>query len=233
MGARIRLDTKPGKSLTSTGVLPRVRDSSITAFVVASSVRSPRMTSTSFITGTGFMKCIPITCPGRPVRAAIAVIEMDEVLEARIAWSGASRSSSEKISYLSPAISGTASMTNPAPFTGSREADGAMRPSAPARPSSVITPLASWRSRLRPIVATPRSIAPESASMSATRRPPSAHTCAIPFPMVPAPTTATRSMLMPPPPRSCGTPPCGSPIEWPGQARQSRRHRLRARTHPR
>ena len=38
------------------------------------------MTSTSCITGTGFMKCIPITLSGRFVRAAISVMEIDEVL---------------------------------------------------------------------------------------------------------------------------------------------------------
>ena len=43
------------------------------------------MTSTSCITGTGFMKCIPITCSGRRVRAAISVIEIELVLVARIA----------------------------------------------------------------------------------------------------------------------------------------------------
>jgi hypothetical protein len=32
------------------------------------------MTSTSFISGTGFMKCMPMTLSGRPVAAAIFVI---------------------------------------------------------------------------------------------------------------------------------------------------------------
>src|SRR5689334_13831855 len=49
----------------------------------------PRMTSTSAITGTGFMKCMPITCAGRCVMAAISVIEMLDVLLARIALAGA------------------------------------------------------------------------------------------------------------------------------------------------
>ena len=44
----------------------------------------PRMTSTSFITGTGFMKCMPMTLSGRFVAAAILVIEIDEVFEARM-----------------------------------------------------------------------------------------------------------------------------------------------------
>ena len=37
------------------------------------------MISTSFISGTGFMKCMPITRSGRLDRAPIAVIEIDDV----------------------------------------------------------------------------------------------------------------------------------------------------------
>ena len=57
----------------------------MTVRVVASLVAWPRITSTSCITGTGFMKCMPITCSGRRVRAAISVIEIELVLVARIA----------------------------------------------------------------------------------------------------------------------------------------------------
>ena len=57
----------------------------MTSAVVASLVACPRITSTSCITGTGFMKCIPITWSGRRVAAAISVIEMELVLVARIA----------------------------------------------------------------------------------------------------------------------------------------------------
>ena len=35
------------------------------------------------------MKCIPITCAGRRVWAAMVVIAIDDVLEARIALAGA------------------------------------------------------------------------------------------------------------------------------------------------
>ena len=40
----------------------------------------PRMTSTSSISGTGFMKWMPMNCSGRSVEAASRVIEIDEVL---------------------------------------------------------------------------------------------------------------------------------------------------------
>ena len=45
----------------------------------------PRIISTSCITGTGFMKCMPMKRSGRSVAAASRVIEIDEVLEATIA----------------------------------------------------------------------------------------------------------------------------------------------------
>jgi len=40
---------------------------------------------TSFITGTGFIKCIPITCVGLFVALASCVMEIDEVLLAIMA----------------------------------------------------------------------------------------------------------------------------------------------------
>jgi len=43
------------------------------------------MISMSFITGTGFMKCIPMTFSGLLVIAAIFVKEIEEVFDARIA----------------------------------------------------------------------------------------------------------------------------------------------------
>ena len=43
------------------------------------------MISTSFMSGTGFMKCIPITWVGRDTAPASLVMEIDEVFEARMA----------------------------------------------------------------------------------------------------------------------------------------------------
>ena len=43
------------------------------------------MISTSFISGTGFMKCMPMTRSGRSIAAPSGVIEIDDVLVARIA----------------------------------------------------------------------------------------------------------------------------------------------------
>ena len=69
----------------------------MTFAVVSSDVASPRMISTSFITGTGFMKCMPMTFSGRPVRAAISVMEIELVFVARMALGPAILSRSLKI----------------------------------------------------------------------------------------------------------------------------------------
>src|SRR5947208_3402706 len=105
----------PGKSLASTGVLPTAFASSSVRAVVASLVAWPRITSTSCITGTGFMKCMPMTRPGRRVRAAISVMEIELVLLARMAPSSARASSSAKSRNLRSGRSLAASTTSSAP----------------------------------------------------------------------------------------------------------------------
>ena len=50
----------------------------------ASLVACPRINSTSVISGTGFMKCMPSTLSGRLVAAPMSVMEIDDVLVARI-----------------------------------------------------------------------------------------------------------------------------------------------------
>jgi len=57
---------------------------------VSFEVCNPVITSTNFMTGTGFIKCIPITLSALlGIDPAIFVIEIDEVLEAKIACFGA------------------------------------------------------------------------------------------------------------------------------------------------
>ena len=92
------------------------------------------MTSTSFMTGTGFMKCIPMTFSGRPVQAAISVMEIDDVLEARIVSGPATRSSVSKIVRFRSTRSGTASMTRSMPSApASSSPIGSIRASAVSR----------------------------------------------------------------------------------------------------
>ncbi len=66
------------------GVLPIFWAVSVTMRAVSSLVAYPRMTSTSAISGTGFMKCIPMNRSGRPEAEASAVMGMEEVLLARM-----------------------------------------------------------------------------------------------------------------------------------------------------
>ena len=61
---------------------------------VSGLVYNPLMTSTNFMTGTGFMKCIPITFDGLFVVAAILVIEMEEVFDAKMDSEGRIESNS-------------------------------------------------------------------------------------------------------------------------------------------
>ena len=105
------METKPGESLQDSAVLPIFSAASTTAELVASLVWSPLIISTSFIIGTGFMKCIPMTLSGRLVALAIVDIEIDEVLEARIHSGLQISSNSENIDVFNSNISGTASTT--------------------------------------------------------------------------------------------------------------------------
>ena len=110
-GMSTRLETNPGASLTSTGILSSFNARSRTVSKVSCSVASPRITSTSFITGTGLKKCIPIIFAGRFVTAASRVIEIDEVFDARRTSVRQMRSRSRKISALTSNFSVAASIT--------------------------------------------------------------------------------------------------------------------------
>ena len=78
IGQRILLEMKPGESLQDNAVLPIFSAAPTTAELVASLVWSPLIISTSFIIGTGFMKCIPMTLSGRLVALAIVDIDFSE-----------------------------------------------------------------------------------------------------------------------------------------------------------
>jgi hypothetical protein len=86
IGINTRFDTNPGASFTSTGVFPIATANARVRSYVSCDVAIPRMTSTSFITGTGFMKCIPMNRSGLRVAPASLVIDIELVLLARIAF---------------------------------------------------------------------------------------------------------------------------------------------------
>src|SRR6266540_2308806 len=189
-GIRMRLETKPGKSFATAGVLPSSSASPMIPAAVSSDVSRPRMISTSFKTGTGLKKCIPMTLSGRRVAAASEPIGMDEVFEASTASGGNSASARRKISSLTSASSITASIMRSA---GARSSTASMRASTS---SAGGPPFSSSLPRILRIASSARSVAPGCASCSDTRRPDAATTCAIPAPICPAPTTSTCSKLM-------------------------------------
>lgn len=77
------------------------------------------MISTSFMIGTGFIKCMPITFSARFVTAAILVIGIELVFEAKIVFSGQISSSCLKRSSLIFSFSVAASTTKSTDFAPS------------------------------------------------------------------------------------------------------------------
>ena len=69
------------------------------------------MTSTSFIIGTGFMKCIPMTLSGLEVDSAMVLIDIEDVLLARMADGLQIASSLLKVLVFRSNTSGMASTT--------------------------------------------------------------------------------------------------------------------------
>src|SRR5438094_550826 len=76
---------KAGKSSAIAIVLPSLATYCLVVSKVTSSVAIPRMSSTSSISGTGFMKWMPMKRSGRSVAEASRVIEIDDVLVPMIA----------------------------------------------------------------------------------------------------------------------------------------------------
>ena len=81
----------PGLSGAVIGSLPSDCAKANTVRYVSSLVVRPRMTSTSFISGTGLKKCSPANRSGRLVFAASSVMHSDEVFEQRMVVLGDDR----------------------------------------------------------------------------------------------------------------------------------------------
>ena len=111
MGIKILLAIKPGASLTTQGILSMVLVNATIVSVTAIEVAAPLIISTSFIMGTGFIKCIPITSDGLLVTAANCPIEIEEVLVASIQSGFACSSKLANIFFLISLFSVAASMT--------------------------------------------------------------------------------------------------------------------------
>ena len=142
------------------------------------------------------MKCMPITCSGRVVREAISVMEMELVFVARTAPASALASMSPKILNLRSRFSVAASTTSTEPAIASIDVEVETRPSTIAFSSAVIVPFLIWRSRFSAMVSRPFVSASSVTSTIITSNPACAKTCAIPFPICPAPITAMRSGIV-------------------------------------
>ena len=125
----MRLPTKPSQTPTSTPTLPSFLDSFMTVAMVSGEVRAPRTFSISFMTLAGLKKCVPMTCSGRDVAAAMASTSRVDVLVARIASGLQTRSSRAKTSCFSGSSSNTASITTSAAPRSASSRVGVMRSS--------------------------------------------------------------------------------------------------------
>ena len=81
------------------------------------------------MTFAGLKKCVPMTCSGRDVAAAMALTSRVDVLVARIASGLHARSSRAKTSFFSGSSSNTASTTTSASPRSASSTVGAMRAS--------------------------------------------------------------------------------------------------------
>jgi len=157
---------------------------------VASLVCLPRMISTSCMTGTGFMKCMPITRSGAGTLAASRVMGIEEVLLARTASCGITLARLEKTFFFTSSFSVTASTANCAERASSR-APGLSRARAACASSAFSLPLPTALSSCVRMPASPFCTSSGLTSIKMTWSPLCAPAWAIPAPICPAPTTAS------------------------------------------
>ena len=185
----MRLTIKPGVERACTGTLPQAVDRSKIACATPGAVCKPETTSTSFIKGTGLKKCMPTTRPGFRSPLAMAVIDKDEVLLASTQSPPSRNSSSANKARLASRFSTMASITKPASAASAKLSTGAIRMRTSSTCACVNLPLASSAWRLSLNLAWAWRAAPSRASIRYTLCPACAATCAMPAPMMPAPTT--------------------------------------------
>ena len=178
-------------SLQVIAVLPSFFAIASARSVVPCSVCRAGITSTSFITGTGLKKCMPINFAGRFTREAISVIEREEVLVAYTTSSPQISSSFEKIAFFTSTLSKTASKRKGTPLSVATSVEKLIRPRTFFFCSSVIFSLATSRSRIFESTEAALAQAASSTSTALTSKPDWAATWMIPVPMLPAPTTPT------------------------------------------
>ncbi|CAH0164073.1 hypothetical protein SRABI80_00937 [Peribacillus frigoritolerans] len=115
------------------------------------------MTSTSFMTGTGFIKCMPITFSGLFVAAAISVIGSEEVLDARMTCRGVISSNSANILVFISMFSTAASITKSTAAAFFKFVEEVSRERIASFSSDSIFPFSTCRDRFLAIVPKPFS----------------------------------------------------------------------------
>ena len=149
-----------------------------------------RATSTSFISGTGLKKCIPMKRSGRLVEVKSSVTEMEEVLVAKMASFLTRPSIEAYIFFFSSTFSMMASITK----SQSARSSFLVVPRSRARTLSGVslsTPLSANLARDFSMAANPLSRNFCSTSSTVTSNPAVAATWAIPDPISPQPRTPT------------------------------------------
>src|SRR3954451_10027441 len=182
---------KPALSPIVTSILPSRAASASTSSTTEGSVTTMRTTSTSFITGAGLKKCIPMTLPGRPVVTDSSVTDRLEVLVARMVSGGQTLSSAEKTSALSSIRSGIASTTSSATARSSMLVENRIRDRISSRSAASSLPGATALPVDCSTCARPRCSAPSVTSTAVTDSPARASTSAMRAPIVPSPSTPT------------------------------------------
>src|SRR6266550_1064684 len=181
---------KPGRVIHCHRFFPQLLRQLHGRLQIASLVCSARITSSSTMSGTGFMKCIPTNRSGRLVSAASTVTEIDDVLLAMMTSGRRMPSASPSTARLISIFSGTASTTKSAAAIAAISVTGCSRPRTIPFSASASLPFLISRSTFFPIVSIPRSRKRRSTSRRITLYPHRANACAMPFPIVPAPSTA-------------------------------------------
>jgi hypothetical protein len=181
----------PGVEAACTGSLPQALAVAWIAAATPGSVASPETTSTSGINGTGLKKCMPTTRPGCRSGDAMAVIEIDDVFDARMHSGATMLSSRAKSSRLASRSSTIASTTSDTTQASGSVTTVVMRSTAAAAAPPSSRPLAASLFSASAMPARAASAAPKRVSWSWTRWPASAAIWAMPAPIVPAPMTAT------------------------------------------
>ncbi len=136
---------KPGVSRARTGAWPKACARRIRRSITAGSVRTPSITSTTFMSGTGLKKCKPATRPGCWHAAAIAVTESEEVLVARMQSAATVCSRARKSSRLASRSSTTASTTMLQRARSARLATGCSRAMQRAASAATSLPFSAMR----------------------------------------------------------------------------------------